>query len=383
MATTTRVLTASVNGTVYTTNANGALEAIDTCHSGATAPTNEVANGKFWLDTTTTPGILKIYNNATWEAVLTATGTSQAKLDGIEAGADVTDTTNVTAAGALMDSELTNLAQVKAFDTTDYATAAQGATADAAAPLASPTFTGVPAAPTAAEGTDTTQIATTAFVLANSGGGGAPIVIDITTTSTWTKPATITDTARVLIERWGGGAGGSSDSTGFDAGGGGGGGYLSDWVVGADMGATEAATVGAGGAGGTGNNGNGNDGGDTTFMGFTATGGLKGLTNDNTPAVGGGPEGVLTSGHWSGGTGGTPSVRSNTGASEAVFGGGGGAEGDTTTQGEWAGGVSVFGGNGGSTGNDGVFPAGGGGGGDNSFGGGDGANGLIRLTVYP
>ena len=42
------------------------------------------------------------------------------------------DTTNVTAAGALMDSEVTNLAQVKAFDTTDYATAAQGTTADAA-----------------------------------------------------------------------------------------------------------------------------------------------------------------------------------------------------------------------------------------------------------
>ena len=38
-----------------------------------------------------------------------------------------------------------------------------------AAPLASPTFSGVPAAPTASLGTNTTQIATTAFVLANSG----------------------------------------------------------------------------------------------------------------------------------------------------------------------------------------------------------------------
>jgi hypothetical protein len=54
------------------------------------------------------------------------------KLAGIEASADVTDTTNVTAAGALMDSEVTNLAQVKAFDSADYATAAQGSTADAA-----------------------------------------------------------------------------------------------------------------------------------------------------------------------------------------------------------------------------------------------------------
>jgi len=54
------------------------------------------------------------------------------KLDGIEAGADVTDTANVTAAGALMDSEVTNLAQVKAFDSADYATAAQGTLADSA-----------------------------------------------------------------------------------------------------------------------------------------------------------------------------------------------------------------------------------------------------------
>ena len=54
------------------------------------------------------------------------------KLDGIEAGADVTDTANVTAAGALMDSEVTNLAAVKASDPADYATAAQGALADTA-----------------------------------------------------------------------------------------------------------------------------------------------------------------------------------------------------------------------------------------------------------
>jgi hypothetical protein len=54
------------------------------------------------------------------------------KLDDIEALADVTDATNVTSAGALMDSEVTNLAQVKAFDETDYATAAQGSKADSA-----------------------------------------------------------------------------------------------------------------------------------------------------------------------------------------------------------------------------------------------------------
>lgn len=46
------------------------------------------------------------------------------------------------------------------------------------APIANPTFTGVPAAPTATAGTNTTQLATTAFCLANggSGTGYAPIV---------------------------------------------------------------------------------------------------------------------------------------------------------------------------------------------------------------
>lgn len=119
MSTTTRVLDANVNGTVYTANANAALEALDTCHSGATAPTDEVANGKLWLDTSTTPGILKIYNNAAWEVVV--------------------NTADVTASGALMDSELTDIAAVKALN--------QGvATTD------SPTFAGL------SNGTDTVEI---------------------------------------------------------------------------------------------------------------------------------------------------------------------------------------------------------------------------------
>lgn len=54
--------------------------------------------------------------------------------------------------------------------TTEFVTTADNLKAN----LASPTFTGVPAAPTAAPATNTTQIATTAFVLANAGGGGTP-----------------------------------------------------------------------------------------------------------------------------------------------------------------------------------------------------------------
>jgi len=167
------------------------------------------------------------------------TAAEASKLAGIEAGADVTDTANVTAAGALMDSEVTNLAQVKAFSSADYATAAQGTLADSAtqpadlgtaaplnvaaagnaavgevvkgddtrlsdsraptahthptsevtgldaalalkAPLASPALTGTPTAPTAVSSTNSTQIASTAFVKAVVADlvDGAPGTID-------------------------------------------------------------------------------------------------------------------------------------------------------------------------------------------------------------
>lgn len=70
------------------------------------------------------------------------TDADHTKLNGIEASADVTDTTNVTAAGAVMDNEVTNLAQVKAFDSSDYATAAQGTLATNALPKSGGAMTG-------------------------------------------------------------------------------------------------------------------------------------------------------------------------------------------------------------------------------------------------
>lgn len=70
------------------------------------------------------------------------TDADHTKLNAIEASADVTDTANVTAAGALMDSEVTNLADVKSFDTSDYATSAQGTLATNALPKSGGTMTG-------------------------------------------------------------------------------------------------------------------------------------------------------------------------------------------------------------------------------------------------
>jgi hypothetical protein len=74
-----------------------------------------------YVDGVTSAIQTQLNNKQPLSAVLTATTASflladETKLDGIEALADVTDVTNVTAAGALMDSELTNLAAVKAIN---------------------------------------------------------------------------------------------------------------------------------------------------------------------------------------------------------------------------------------------------------------------------
>jgi hypothetical protein len=115
------------------------------------------------------------------------------KLTGIEALADVTDATNVTAAGALMDDEVTNLTAVKSFDGADYATATQGSKADTALqPNDSPTFGNVTVTGTV-DGRDIAQaipasLGTAAQVLtvnagatvaewADAGGGGDFVAI--------------------------------------------------------------------------------------------------------------------------------------------------------------------------------------------------------------
>ena len=84
------------------------------------------------------------------------------------------DTASITALGALMDSEVTNLAQVKAFDSTDYATAAQGSTADAALPKAGGTMTGDIALGTAV--TDTSSIKLNNAALSDEKWSGTTIV---------------------------------------------------------------------------------------------------------------------------------------------------------------------------------------------------------------
>jgi len=103
------------------------------------------------------------------------TATAARTLLNVEDGADVTDATNVQAAGALMDSEVTNLAQVKAFDSADYATAAQGSTADSAVQdTGDETIAGIKtfsSSPIVPAPTTDLQAATKKYVDDNGGGG--------------------------------------------------------------------------------------------------------------------------------------------------------------------------------------------------------------------
>jgi hypothetical protein len=80
------------------------------------------------------------------------------------------------------------------------------------ATLASPTFTGTPAAPTASAGTNTTQIATTAFVLANTFPSGTAVLFQQTAAPTgWTKQTTNDNKALRVVS----GTAGTGGTTGF------------------------------------------------------------------------------------------------------------------------------------------------------------------------
>lgn len=124
-------------------------------------------------------------------------------------GGPITNTGTISA-----DSAALSLKYLRRADSTLYFTQSNGVLK---APLASPTFTGIPAAPTAAPGTNTTQLATTAFVqaaVAASGGvasvtgtsnrisstGGANPVIDIA--ATYLGQSSITTVGTLTTGTW-------------------------------------------------------------------------------------------------------------------------------------------------------------------------------------
>jgi hypothetical protein len=143
-----------------------------------------------WWEYSVATGAVTSVNGYTGTVVLSHTdvGAAQAShthiiadVTGLQAALDGKASTSHTHTLA----DITNAGSAAAFDETDFAAALHGhpqsditslvSDLAAKAPLASPTLTGVPAAPTATPGTNTTQIATTAFVTAAvaAGGGGA------------------------------------------------------------------------------------------------------------------------------------------------------------------------------------------------------------------
>lgn len=109
-----------------------------------------------------------------------AVSTSDSRLSDTRTPTDNTVSTAKIVDGAVTSAKIADLTIVDG-DISDSAGIAQSKIANlttnlsAKAPLASPTFTGVPAAPTAAADTNSTQVATTAFVLGQAG-SATPVV---------------------------------------------------------------------------------------------------------------------------------------------------------------------------------------------------------------
>ena len=203
------------------------------------------------------------------------------------------------------------------------------------APLASPALTGIPTAPTAAVETNTTQLATTAFVAtkiaAMTPAHGAEY---FDATGTFIAP----HTGVYQVELWGGGAGAYFGDTQTPAEmnyAGASGGFVLGYCQ-LTAGVAYPVTIGAGGAAGA----PAGHGGTSSFLSLTATGGTGFQTSASHP----GPPGI--------GTGGTLNLLGSTSRNTTAY----------KSQGQIAGGNAPRGGVGGQTANqiNGAAPGGGG-----------------------
>jgi hypothetical protein len=221
---------------------------------------------------------------------------------------------------------------------------------------------------------------------------------NLTTGSSWVVPA---DVVRIRVECWGAGGGGSFRSTNGGGGGGGGGAYAMEEIC-VTPGVSYNYSIGAGGLGSTGTN----HGGDTCFSSVAtvlAQGGRGVANNTQAGAAGGAIASSVGTIRFAGGNGGNGAAGSCFGA-RGVGGGGGsgaatianGSNGGNATGGclwvEGGGGIGLpLAGNGGNgavnnaNGNPGLNYGGGGGGGSGrtsgNRNGGNGAPGIIRITV--
>lgn len=122
-----------------------------------TADPGAVGAGVEWLDTNTTPAVHKKRNtgNTDWDVILDPSDYATQT--------DVTDAVDALVASAPGALDTLNELAAALGDDENFATTVTNALA-LKAPLASPALTGTPTAPTAAPGTNSTQVATTAYV---------------------------------------------------------------------------------------------------------------------------------------------------------------------------------------------------------------------------
>ena len=180
MSTTTITLTCAQSGTSYTTNLNGALSAVDTCHSGTTAPSTNVVQGKMWLDTSAGDMVLKIYDGSSWLPMLNLEGgtmKSEKALLADKLTTARTVTVSGDASGSFTFDGSANVSLVLSAD----------GKADLAG-LASQSFS----ATTASAATNTTQVATTEYVTSAVAANAAfPIGAVFTTVAVYADSAAV------------------------------------------------------------------------------------------------------------------------------------------------------------------------------------------------
>jgi hypothetical protein len=149
-----RVLSSVLTG--YTAGSNTALAATDTLLAAMGKIQGQITARENTITAGTT---LQYYRgDKTWQTLNTA------------AVAELTNLyyTNARGIGSVLTGYVSGAGTIAATDTILQAIQKLNGNDVLKAPLASPAFTGVPTAPTATAGDNTTQIATTAFVLANS-----------------------------------------------------------------------------------------------------------------------------------------------------------------------------------------------------------------------